>query len=636
MKKTTTIFLLGCLALSQLVLSQTTTFNYTGSVQTYTVPAGVTQIQIEANGAQGGGTFGGNGGKAIGTLPVTPGAVLQVYVGGKPTVQLGSGGFNGGGATLILPCGGGDGWPGGGASDVRTSASLNNRIIVAGGGGGQGWSNGIGGVGGGNTGGDGAPSWITNTEGRGASQTAGGAGGIYPSGPNSPAPAGTFGQGGDSSPLGTYCTGGAGGGGWYGGGGGYVSAGGGGSSYISFPGTTNASTQAGVNPGNGSVIITVLCSALNPSISSTTVCQGQPITLSATSSNGGTISWDNGVMNGIPFVPGSTGLINYTASSSNSTDCAYSVGITVNPAPIINAGVDITLCNDGTDTLLTVAGNADVYSWDNGVSNSISFIPNLGTTTYTATGTITSTGCSGSDAVTITVNPLPVVNAGSDIEICNDGTNISLSGAGNATTYTWDNGVTNGIAFVPALGTTTFTVIGQNSVTGCQNTDMINVTVNAVPSITLSSYDEIIGNDGSITLIINSGNAPYTYDWSNDGIGDNNDNNDLTNVAGGTYTVILTDGNGCTTSSTATVNSQVGIEELDGMYNVYPNPTNGILNLTLEGSFTYSLSDLLGKVVHTGSGINHATINMLPFENGAYLITLQLQNKIKTIQIVKQ
>lgn len=636
MKKTTTIFLLGCVMLSNFVFSQTTTFNYTGSVQTYTVPTGVTSIQIEANGAQGGGTYGGNGGKAIGTLPVTPGAVLQVYVGGKPTAQLGAGGFNGGGATLVLPCGGGDGWPGGGASDVRTTASLNDRIIVAGGGGGQGWSNGVGGAGGGTIGGDGAPSWITNTEGRGATQSAGGTGGVYSSGPNSPAPSGTFGIGGDSSPLGTYCTGGAGGGGWYGGGGGYVSAGGGGSSYISYPGTTNATTQAGVNSGNGSVIITVLCTNLNTSISSTTVCQGQAITLSASSSNGGVISWNNGVSNGIPFVPTAIGINSFTAISTNPADCSFSVDITVNPAPNVNAGVDITLCNDGTDTMLTVAGNADTYSWNNGITNGVSFIPTLGSTTYTVTGTNTSTGCVGSDNVTILVNPLPIVNTGTDLEICNNGTTITLSGSGNATTYLWDNGVTNNTAFVPVLGTTTYTVIGQDASTGCENSDAMNVTVNAVPSITLTSYDEILGNDGSVILTINSGSAPFNYDWNNDGIGDNDDNNDLTNVPGGTYTVILTDGNGCTATSSATVNSQVGINELNDIYNVFPNPTNGNLNIEVEGNFEYCISDILGKEIQSGKGMNHTNVNMLPYENGTYMITLRFQNKTKTLQIIKQ
>src|ERR1041385_8709776 len=140
MKKTllTTI----AIAASMFVSSQTQTFNYTGAVQTFTVPSCVTSITIQAYGAQGGnasiGGTGGLGGYATGTLNVTPGDVLNIYVGGQN-------GYNGGGT------GGQDGNSafsgppgnlapsGGGASDVRLNGTTNaNRIIVAGGGGGAG------------------------------------------------------------------------------------------------------------------------------------------------------------------------------------------------------------------------------------------------------------------------------------------------------------------------------------------------------------------------------------------------------------------------------------------------------------------------------------------------------------------
>ena len=95
-------FILVIFSLS--TIGQVTTFSFTGAVQTYTVPAGVTGIQIECWGAQGGtGTgfdgvegTGGLGGYAIGELTVTPGQVLEVYVGGGG-ITFGPGGFNGGG-----------------------------------------------------------------------------------------------------------------------------------------------------------------------------------------------------------------------------------------------------------------------------------------------------------------------------------------------------------------------------------------------------------------------------------------------------------------------------------------------------------------------------------------------------------
>ena len=99
------------------------TFNYTGSQQMFTVPCGVPWVSIAVFGAQGGNSYGGLGGSATGTLAVSIGTVLYVFVGGQN-------GYNGGGT-------GYNGSNGGGMSDVRVGGtSINNWVIVAGGGGG--------------------------------------------------------------------------------------------------------------------------------------------------------------------------------------------------------------------------------------------------------------------------------------------------------------------------------------------------------------------------------------------------------------------------------------------------------------------------------------------------------------------
>jgi hypothetical protein len=80
------------------VYGTTTSFSYTGAQQTWTVPAGVTSVTIEAYGAQGlqGSAAGGYGGSALGNLAVTPGQVLYIYVGG----QNGNNGGGSGGSSL--------------------------------------------------------------------------------------------------------------------------------------------------------------------------------------------------------------------------------------------------------------------------------------------------------------------------------------------------------------------------------------------------------------------------------------------------------------------------------------------------------------------------------------------------------
>ena len=241
----------------------TCTFASTGAEDTFTVPAGLTTLQVAAVGGGGGSSavndaVGGRGARVTGQLAVTPGAVLYVAVGGNASVgdcyasSACIGGFNGGGTSWF---GGG----GGGASDVRTASraqlgSLATRLLVAGGGGGggEGWSCGFvdppGGAGGdaGSAGGNAPECGGTPSSGGGAgTQAAGGAGGSPDGQP------GTLGQGGN----GGGDTGGGGGGGLYGGGGGGnlgsteddltpAGGGGGGSSLVPAGGTATPSAAA--------------------------------------------------------------------------------------------------------------------------------------------------------------------------------------------------------------------------------------------------------------------------------------------------------------------------------------------------------------------------------------------------------
>ena len=271
----------------------TQNFAFTGAVQQFVVPCGITSVVVAAYGGQGANAqdrlstahAGGLGGTATGTLTVTPGETLYVNVGGQGNTN-GSGGFNGGASggtsTAGTSCSGGPAGGGGGMSDVRRGGSaLSNIVIAAGGGGGSGrdYCNGScqpcgcgggSGGGGGSTGtnggaaaacGYGYPGSNVNG-GQGGQTSAGGTGG--PGDGNGPAgTAGTQGAGGGGANGSLDVAGGGGGGGYYGGGGGGSAAngsgvggggGGGGAAYIT--GLTSASTSAGVQSGDGKISIT--------------------------------------------------------------------------------------------------------------------------------------------------------------------------------------------------------------------------------------------------------------------------------------------------------------------------------------------------------------------------------------------
>ncbi|MDE2098569.1 MAG: hypothetical protein KGL39_15045 [Patescibacteria group bacterium] len=238
--------------------------SYTGATSSWTVPAGVTSLTINAEGAVGGAgntTTGGSGGSATGTITVTPGTTYYYCVGGSGGVGGSAGYCGGGGGTSSNGSGGGMSWFG-----TQSSFSTSTVIIVGGGGGGGGGpTTGNGGGGGGTTGVTGTNGSDT-TGGGGGTQSAGGAAGT---GSSSPSPtAGSVGQGGNGGGSSGGRYGGGGGGGYFGGGGGggssggFGAGGGGGSSYVS-PSMTATSTTSSTNNSTGTIKITYIISSLS-------------------------------------------------------------------------------------------------------------------------------------------------------------------------------------------------------------------------------------------------------------------------------------------------------------------------------------------------------------------------------------
>ena len=200
------------------------------------------------------------GGVTSGVVPVRPGQLLWVFVGGLGGGQEGGhGGWNGG-------ADGSGGSGGGGASDIRTGLNLSSRLLVAGGGGGSQWSGGTGGAGGGLTGAGGC-------SGNQANQTAGGDVGKRGQG--------TFGAGGVCSKSLSWCSGG--GGGWYGGAApsddafGGCNNGGGGSGFI-HTSVINGTSRGNANGGEGKVTI-VPVAMPSPSPAPGCSCDGALFTL---------------------------------------------------------------------------------------------------------------------------------------------------------------------------------------------------------------------------------------------------------------------------------------------------------------------------------------------------------------------
>jgi len=303
LRKILLVYILINIFLTQSSFSDSTTFSYTGSVQTWTVPNGNTTITVTAYGGSGGdgangttvnGATGGNGAAVTATISVTAGDTLYLYVGGSganASIKTGGSGGWGGGSSISSGGNGGTASSGygagggGGGTLISTSSSLSDALIIAGGGGGgAGGSNSAGSAGsGGSGGGNSSSSGITNGQsgsdgaismgaegaggGAGTSSVGSGGGATDLGGMNSLSGSnGSGGSGGNGSNNTTWHTGGAsggGGGGYRGGGGGGESAaaagagGGGGSSFVIAGSSSITQTQGHASAtGNGSITIT--------------------------------------------------------------------------------------------------------------------------------------------------------------------------------------------------------------------------------------------------------------------------------------------------------------------------------------------------------------------------------------------
>lgn len=390
--------------------AQTVTFGYTGSVQYYTVGAGVTSVGVDMQGARGGNgncsSSGGAGGRVECVLSVTPGQVLSIFVGQRGLDYTSTccgtfraGGYNGGGSTYDY------GGTGGGASDIRIGGvALSNRVVVAGGGGGGSCncSSQTGGSGGGTTGGIGLY----------CSSSIGGGGGTQSSGGNgstvsSPfGQAGSLGQGGNAPYAANYYSGGGGGGGYYGGGSGSrYSSGGGGSSFPAANGggiTSLTHTQGYNTTGNGSV--TIIGPTLN--VSTTALSFGSVVVGSVSPTSTFSINGSNlcsGPMTITPpsgfeiatssFGPFVTTPITVTYTPPNLTPTT--IYVRFNPSGYSSYSGNITIaggCTPGGNVAVTGTGVFPCSGTTTGGTSTISPTTGGGTTVFNLTNSGSSTG----------------------------------------------------------------------------------------------------------------------------------------------------------------------------------------------------------------------------------------------------
>ncbi len=228
----------------------------------------------------------------------------------------------------------------------------------------------------------------------------------------------------------------------------------------------------------------------------------------------------------------------------------------------------------------------------------------------------------------------PAVTANASAASVCAGTTVTLTGGGTMS-YTWTGGVTNGVAFVPAV-TTTYTVTGRDTLTGCKNTAVKTITVNALPVVNLSATSNTLCINNSPTSLTGS---PSGGAYSGTGVSASSFDPSVSGVGTFTLSYNYTDINNCSGTATTVmvVNGCAGINQAAGKINsvkIYPNPINN--NFTIEGQTELGLITIynsLGEIIYKEK-TTHTQQQIDISKQAAGIYFLQSQNSF--IKIIKE
>ena len=327
--------------------------------------------------------------------------------------------------------------------------------------------------------------------------------------------------------------------------------------------------------------------------------------------------------------PGMWNDLNCGANNSKSI-------IEVNLCPVVDAGPNITICEGDTAVIQsspTILGSAPyTYEWDNnGPTTYENSVAPTVTTEYVLTS-LDRYSCIGTDAMTVEVNGLPAVSAGADTSLCY-GDTIILNETGPHT-YTWNNGVDNGVPFASDSSRTY--VVTATDVNGCINSDSIDVTVNPNPNSNfVGDYlDGCAPHTVIFTDSSNLSNAICTWSFGDGEISNICDSVAHTYMDTGQYDVTLTveSAEGCVTTTTKTsyieiFDNPIASFTADPMLTDY---SNAEVEFTNESTNSTNYVWDFGDNSNTSNDVN-PTHNFPDDKIGEYSVVLYAMNDIGCI-----
>ncbi|MBL7910831.1 MAG: gliding motility-associated C-terminal domain-containing protein [Bacteroidia bacterium] len=317
-----------------------------------------------------------------------------------------------------------------------------------------------------------------------------------------------------------------------------------------------------------------------------------------TGSGASTYTWNTGPTTSTISVSPSTNTT-YTLTGTSSQGCVNSTVTTINVNPVPSTSVtasSATICS-GSSAILTASGGG-TYLWNTGATSAAISVTPASSTVYSVTAT-NGFSCSATSTLNVGVNSLPTINSTSTTICSGSPGTVTASGG---VSYVWSNSATTNSTVVSPGSTTNYTVIGT-AANSCTNMAISQVSVNALPSISVNS--STLCSNSNATLTAGGGN---TYTWSTSA---NGPNIVVSPTLSTSYTVTGTAVTGCTNSSVSNI-TVFAIPQIVSTPSISPSncspapPTGSITNVSISGTpaFTYTWTNGASAVVGNSPNLN--------------------------------
>ena len=343
------------------------------------------------------------------------------------------------------------------------------------------------------------------------------------------------------------------------------------------------------------------------------------------------------------------GTYTVTAQDVNGCTATMEQEVVVGPAAIdVNAMSMPEACFGSADGQVSWApeGGEGMYTYAfGGEATTETAVSDLAPGTYEVTVT-DEDGCSETVSVEVAAGVEITATAVSTDASCfgDDDGEVVISAEGGTGSFQYsDDGNSFGQdnEFDDLLaGTYNFFVQDEN---GC--VESVEATIGEPEAIVVTGIvsEGSVTGEGTIDVTVTGGSLPYTYEWIGPGVS-GQDGQDLEGISTGSYTVDVTDDNGCTTQETFNITTDIRELGAGVTATVFPNPSQGEFVVDVQGGFQGALDFLIldaqGRTIQAGqwtatSGAFRTTLDLSGAEAGVYRLVLMANGRPNSLQLVK-